>query len=138
MYSDWWLLFYMNIDILMMFTWLMYDIQVRGWTKYVLLFIVRFLNSGWRLWCTKLVKDFDKDLAWHGLRQALVKEELIVMNKYLLSYVILDITKFCCFILIGHRNGDFVSTLEFFLYVSGEVVTRLLSSVGFDRFNPTS
>ena len=60
------------------------------------------------------------------------------MTKSLLSYAILNLTEVCHFILIDHRNGDFVSTLEFFLYFSGEVVTRFLGSVGFDRFNPTS
>ena len=44
------------------------------------------------------------------------------MTNSLLSYVILDLTEVCRFILIGHRNGDFVSTLEVFLYVLGEFV----------------
>ena len=52
---------------------------------------------------------------------ALVKESVAITNSLFL-YVILDLTKFCRFILIGHRNGDFVSTLEVFLYVLGEVV----------------
>ena len=44
------------------------------------------------------------------------------MTNSLLSYVILDLTEVCHFILIGHCNGDFVSTLEVFLYVLGDVV----------------
>ena len=44
------------------------------------------------------------------------------MTNSLLSYAILDITEICLFIINGHRNGDFVSTLEVFLYVLGEVV----------------
>ena len=44
------------------------------------------------------------------------------MTNSLLSYVILDLSEVCHFILIGHRNGDFVSTLEVFLYVLGEVI----------------
>ena len=43
------------------------------------------------------------------------------MTNSLISYVILDLTEVCRFILIGHRNGEFVSTLEVFLYVLGEV-----------------
>ena len=44
------------------------------------------------------------------------------MTNSLISYVILDLTEVCRFILITHRNGDFVSTPEVFLYVLGEVV----------------
>ena len=44
------------------------------------------------------------------------------MTNSILLYVILDLTEVCHFILIRHRNGDFVSTLEVFLYVLGEFV----------------
>ena len=44
------------------------------------------------------------------------------MTNSLLSYAILDLTEVFHFILIGHRNGGFVSTLEVFMYVLGEVV----------------
>ena len=44
------------------------------------------------------------------------------MTNSLLSYAILDLTEVCRFILIGHCNGGFVSTLKVFLYVLEEVV----------------
>ena len=45
------------------------------------------------------------------------------MTNSLLSYVMLDLTEVCCFILVGHRNGDFVSTLEVLLCVLVEIVS---------------